>query len=268
MNKNFKPLFVILILAIVAKIVGVGLYIYLPKEGVILEKKVSFTPEYIKVKLAKLFGIKKYKKSTITPQKSDIRASYSINDLLLKGLYGNSKKGFVIVAKKSNPKKTSIISINEEFNGYKLKSIGIDYAIFEKNHKDYKLNLEKTKDISSKKNVSISYPVEDENHYKVDKKDVKFYIQNPAKIWKDISIKPVPKDGVYRFKIYRVKKDSKLYDLGLRKGDIILSVNNMEIKSTKDAFKVFSKFKDLRTKDLNIVILRDDEEREINYEIY
>jgi general secretion pathway protein C len=53
--------------------------------------------------------------------------------------------------------------------------------------------------------------------------------------------------------------------LGLRKGDIIKAVNNIELKSYNDAFSIYKKINKINN--LNILILRNDREMELDYEI-
>ncbi len=53
--------------------------------------------------------------------------------------------------------------------------------------------------------------------------------------------------------------------LGIQKGDIIIKANNIELKSYKDALNLYGKINDLDT--IQIVILRNNQEKEIVYDI-
>lgn len=98
-----------------------------------------------------------------------------------------------------------MLSIQDSFKNYLLKSIYANYVIFEKNNKDYKLGLSDIDDFSSKvenfENINdkettnetpkIEKVLDDE--YKVKKDLLKSYTKNFTKIWKDISIKEIKK---------------------------------------------------------------------------
>ena len=53
--------------------------------------------------------------------------------------------------------------------------------------------------------------------------------------------------------------------LGIKKSDIIVNINNQELKSYKDAFRVYNKLN--KTSLLNIKVLRDNKIVELEYEI-
>ena len=251
----------LLVLLVVAKAISLALLAYLPSDGVELAETKSYQPKYQRVDFRNMIqnGTK------VSKTVSDTSSSVSITNMVLKGLYGKANSGFVIVALKSSPKATSIIEVGEIFSGFTLKSIAPMSAIFTKNSKEYILELEKLKSSSSVTRVSSE---EDNGEPKsVQKSDITFYEKNPKQIWKDISIKEV-KNGtkIAGFKVTRISKNSTLAGLGLKKGDIIIKANNIELKSYKDVMDIYSKIGTLDT--IQIVVMRNNQEKELVYEIH
>ena len=92
------------------------------------------------------------------------------------------------------------------------------------------------------------------------------YINNFNKIWKDISINEVFKNSkINGFKVTRIRSNSVFSKLGLRQGDILKEVNNIELKSYNDAFKIYKKINKINN--LHIKVLRNNQEVELDYEI-
>lgn len=254
---------ILLILLAVAKIIALGLWWYLPSEGVELNVKENYQPKYQRIDCKNMLNSVSVKSNVVA--KTDTSTSIGITNMLLKGLYGNSNKGYVIVALKSNVKKTSIVGIGEVFSGYTLKHIMIDSAMFERASKEYVLRLEKPK----KQTSSISRVVKEVQSGEmtaVSRNDISYYSKNPKEIWKDISIREVKKGNkITGFKINMVKKGSKFEALGLKRNDILLRANNIELKSYRDALELYKNIDKINT--MQIVILRNNQEMELVYEI-
>jgi len=274
MLKIFNPSVIsvvinLLIIALVAKILSLALWFYLPSNGYELKERKNYQPKYHRVVFNSMLSQPKKIQKRVKKPKND---GISITNMILKGLYGKDDKGFAIVALKSSPKKTSLISIGESFSGYKLIYINLDSVVFKKANKEYILELIKpknsTKKIKKKKKVTYSKAVlaELSKPKVVNRSDISYYAKHPKQIWRDISIKEVKKGGrIYGFKIYRINPRSKFAKLGLRRGDIIISANNTPLTSYKAAFDVYNSVDTVDT--MQIVILRDNEEMEFVYEI-
>ena len=145
------------------------------------------------------------------------------------------------------------------------------YVLFEKAAKEYRLDIKLD-------NKNINYEVEQtvdnikenlviSNDSVTVKRDyLNSYINDIEKVWNNISINEVKKNGVLEgFKISSVAKESVFAKLGLKKGDIIKSINNNVLTSYADAFKVYNNINN--TQYLNLEILRNNEIMELNYEI-
>ncbi|MDF1883050.1 hypothetical protein JHD49_03775 [Sulfurimonas sp. SAG-AH-194-C21] len=267
-TKLLSVVSLLLVLLLLAKLASVALWWYLPSEGVELNAKKSYLAKYQRVHFSNMLVFSKIKAENGETSVNQVQ-TYSINSLVLKGLYGNKLSGFVIVAKKENEKETSIVGVGEEYAGYKLKKIALTEVIFTKANKDYILALEKPGD---KKFTQAIKRVKHEKNSQLDehivtKQDIKNYSKNPSKIWKDIAISPFKKDGkIEGFKVNRIKAGSKMATLGLKKGDIIIRANNIKLSSLNDALKLYKDIDKIDT--LELVVIRNNQEKEIIYEIH
>ena len=272
-NKNLlSTLFVLLILGVVSKTLSMFVWFYLPSEGVELASQNSYGVKYQRIDFKNmLIKAKVTQENRVQKEEEKSNTSYSINNLVLKGLYGNSSYGYAIVAKKSSMKKTEVVGVGEVFEGYKLLRIEMNHVVFTKGIKEYVLKLTETKIKSSqkirkvnKKRYANSSVSTDEK--KVTRADINSYAKNPSKIWKDISIMPLKKSGkIIGFQVTRIKRGSKMAELGLKKGDIIVEANNIQLSSFKDAIKLYKNINKLDT--ISLIVERNNEEKEIIYEI-
>jgi len=264
----------LLLILVVAKALSLALFLYLPSDGVDIVKKRNYQPKYQRVDLKNMIA------STNTSTKRDPieqDISVSITNMILKGLYGTSKKGFVIVALKKSPSKTSIVGVGEDFSGYTLKSIAATNVVFTKLNKDYILELEKIKSDKSyiqrvnKRTSNGAFKKSDSSYSSdeprvVTRDDIAAYAKNPKQIWREISIVPLQNGKkLGGFKVTKIKKGSKMAQLGLKKGDVIIKANNIKLKSYKDALTLYSNINDIDT--MQIVVLRNNIEKELVYEI-
>jgi len=270
-NTKLLPVLVkLFVLLLVAKIIGLIVWWYLPSESVELNAKKSYQAKYQRVDFKNMLVREKVVQETKTQEQASDTA-FSINSLILKGLYGRKFSGFAIVAKKSSPKKTTILSVGEVYAGYKLKEIALQKVYFTKGGKEYALALPKTSQKSYIKHARRSQHSvnanDTESEKTVTKQDIKYYSSNPSRIWKDIAIAPVKRGRkIVGFKINRIKRGSKMATLGLQKGDIMIRANNIPLTSFNDAINLYKKIDTIDT--IAIVVLRNNEEKEIIYEIH
>ncbi len=265
-NSKFILIFTkLLILLVVAKGISLGLWWYLPSEGIELEVKENYQPKYQRVNFKNMIIQTKNKKRTKV-QKTD--SGINITNMILKGLYGTETKGFVIVAMKSTPKKTSIIEVGESYEGYELKSIYSRSAKFHKNGSDFILSLEEIKKNSAITKVKKrAVRMDTEFPESVSRNDIAYYAKNPKQIWKDISIVEVKENNKIKgFKVTKIASNSKFAKLGLLRGDIIVKANNVKLNSYREALQIYNKIDKLDT--IQIVVMRNNQEVELVYEIH
>jgi len=262
-NSYLNVLIKLLILLAAAKAIALALWWYLPDDGVEIKENHNFNPPYQRVDfrnmLSKSSGINAVQNKNIVQNNS-----VGITSMILKGLYGNKNKGFIIVALKSNPKKTSIVAVGENYSGYKLKSILPNGVLFTKAGKEFILKI---KSVKTSAHASVTAARVESPTHSVSRQDIKFYEKHPDQIWKDISIMEV-KNGkkINGFKVLRVRKNSKMDKLGLKRGDVIIRANNVELNSYKSAFDLYKKINKIDT--LQLVVRRNNEEKELVYEIH
>jgi general secretion pathway protein C len=239
---------------------------YLPSEGIGLKLEKSYRVPYKRFDFKNMLE-RPQKQVVHLEKKVNLTNASSINNMILSGLYGNKHNGFAIIAKKSSPSKTTIVAIGEKFEGYELQDILQDSVVFSRTHKEYVLKLTNTIKQTSKhyyKRVKTKQITD--NEYAVDKKDINFYSQHPSEIWKDIAISEVRKRGkIIGFRVNRIRRNSKMAEIGLRVGDLIIRANNVELQSYRDAMKLYNDIDKIDTIDL--VVMRNNQEKEIVYEI-
>lgn len=258
-----------IILFAVAKSISLVLFWYLPKEGITQKSNKNYVAMYQKVDFKTM--LQNAKKGSVAGTKSidNSRAGKGITiaHLILKAIYATQKKGFVVVAKKANPLQTSIVALGEQYEGFTLNSILKQSAIFYKNNEEYVLELEaanpnKQRVIKGEKNGDTQHV----DKVDVSKEDLSFYTKNPEEIWKEISIAELKEGEEIRgFEVKDVKKGSKFESLGLKKGDVIVKVNNVVLKSYKDAIDIYQNVGDISG--IALIVLRDNQEVELVYEV-
>ncbi len=279
MNINFNPiikrLIPFLLITLIAYGISTILYLYLPKTQNLATKSADYNFEYKKYQVYNSLK----EKEVVQKKQPQIEAKKEyqlISNILLKAIYSTSSNGgWIIIAEKSSSQ-THILSIGDNFKEYKLKSIFTTYVIFTKGNKEYKLSLNDETDKTQFTTSQIT--IEDEvknrseqiekidNGYNIKRNLIDDYIKTPAKIWKDIAIKEIIKDGkIDGFRVNRIAKDSVFLELGLLNGDIIKSVNNIKLNSYADAFKIYKQID--KIENLKFTILRDQQELELEYEI-
>jgi len=251
------------VILLFAKAISLVALFLLPKSGVEFFINNNNTPRYYNVNFKNMLSLKKNTKKV---KKATIIQGLNITNMILKGLFGKGTKGYAIVVLKSSPNKSSIISVGEKFGRYRLKTIFKNKVLFDYNNNQYILYMQKPKT----NNVKLSYKKDsskDSYNNIISKKDITFYLKNPKQIWKDIAISTVKSNNKIKgFRIDRINKNSKMSDLGLKKGDLIIKVNNIELKSYKDVFNIYNNITKLDN--IELVVLRNNEEVELEYEIH
>ncbi len=274
----FKGLFAVLVLLVVVKVIWfVAEVLWLPNTGVehvaqkggkALYYRVKLTPNQAKAPVTK------------TPTKKPIKQDTgSINNIKLLAIYNASDATVVTVSYKT---KTKVLSRGEDINGFVLEGAASSFATFSKSAKTYKVLLYKGKSTgkSSVEAVKSSEPVKKKpkvkqaegkvtdagDHKMIDRSLLDHYAKNMDDIYKNIGIGEV-KNGkdLAGFRITFVRKDSPFAKLGIKRDDVIKSINGQEITSYNAAFGVYKNIQNIDN--LTLVIQRGKEEMELEYEI-
>ena len=261
----------LLTLVLIAKLFSLSLWYYLGENNIELSSTKNYQPQYQRIDFRhmiekkKIQQVKKVIKKKVTGP--------SITSMILKGLYGKGENGFAIVALKSKAKKTSIISVSEEFSGYTLRFINAQSVVFEKDSKNYILELKNAK-IESKRIKKVVTATtqqtvtqeESDEPQDVSRNDINYFAKHPREIWKNISIHEVRRGKkIIGFRISKIKPNSKFAALGLKSGDLIVKANNITLNSYRNAIDIYNKIDKIDT--MQIVVVRDGREKELVYDI-
>jgi general secretion pathway protein C len=277
MNINYNSLFKFFIPYLIVVFVAYGLatvlYFYLPSEAKKFSNNENKTLDY---KRFNIYTAMKQKKKVVQKvvQKVVKKQEYSLlTSIELIGIYAFSNTNGYIIMKEKKVKETLVLSTNEKFKDYTLKEVYSSYVVFVKDEKEYKVSMDKDKNsikydivnktetIKTTKSISI-----EDGTVTVKRELIDDYIKNFDKIWKDISISEVKTaSGLGGFKVNRIRKNTPFAKIGLKKNDIIKVINNVELKNYNDAFKIYKKINTIKS--INLVVLRDNIEMEIYYEI-
>ncbi len=202
----------------------------------------------------------------------------SIKEIKLLAIYNASDIAVVTVEYRSKPK---VLGTGDVINGFTLEGAGKNFAMFSKDDKNYKVMLAKNGKASSNTSSIREVPtlkrkttekkvlgeVTNEGGARIiDRSLLDHYADNMDDIYKNIGIAEI-KEGkdLKGFKINFVRKDSPFAKLGIRRNDVIKSINGQEIKSYNAAFGVYKNIKNVDN--LSLVIMRGKEEMELEYEI-
>ena len=202
-----------------------------------------------------------------------------ITSIKLLAIYHSQDHVVITVSKKG---KTSVLVRGDKIDGYVLDAATAQEAIFLRDGKSYRIRLVESagsstgkssvKYISDKPKKPDNQPVpkgevvEADGLTIVDRTLLNHYSKNMDDIWKNIGIKEIKEgDKIKGFKVNFVKRGSDFSKLGLRRGDVIKSINGQELSSYNAAFEIY---KNIDTMDgLTLKIMRGKEEMELEYEI-
>jgi general secretion pathway protein C len=263
MNRIISPLWIkrlilIGIIAVVIKALMLVLLFVLPHEGIDRISSIE-SSLYQNYKPSKAFGLQEKK----APVAAKVPV-YKLDNLILQGLYDDPKTPFIAV---EDAKKITLVGLNEDFKGYKLIDVKSDRAIFEKSGKQYELLFKDH--VVDKGAISVAEPeiIQDDAAVFIKRKEIKHYAKNFDAIWQNIKIKEIIKEKrLQGFEVTWVKKDSLFAQLGLIKGDVITGVNGKTLKSVSQVFKIYNNMDKMDS--LKLMILRDNQEKELEYEVF
>ena len=276
-SELFKIFLIMLVVFTVVKILWLTVgFTLLSAKGVTHKKKVGGKSLYYRVKLT---PNEAPPPKVVKPVK--VVKSSSIKDITLQAVYNSSDTTVVTIIYK---KKTKILGRGDNVNSFTLVGGGSNYAIFSKNSEMFRVELTSgKKSTSSSSSMKTTKPsngsskkskkqkVKGEitdagDHRIVDKSLISYYTKNPDDMYKNIGITEV-KDGknVKGFKITFVRRGSPFAKLGLKRGDIIKSINGQEVNGYGAAFETYKNID--KAESLTLAIERGKEKMELEYEV-
>ncbi|WP_295419916.1 PDZ domain-containing protein [Sulfurovum sp.] len=280
MKHLFKPaafrwIITILVLLVLIKLAWFAVEMkWLPASGVEHVEETGGKSLYYRVKLTPNEAPAPVKKAPAKTRKP----AGSIKDITLLAIYNASDATVIVVEYKH---KTKVLSKGDDINGFVLEGAGSNFATFSKNSKTYKVDLLKGKHngksvstIQKSAAPSASFSsakaegeITDVGDRKIiDRALLEHYAKNMDDIYKNIGITEVKKGGDLKgFKITFVRKGSPFAKLGVKRGDVIKTINGQEINSYNAAFKMYKNIQNIEN--ATLVIQRGKEEMELEYEI-
>ena len=267
MNINFNDLAnrlnIILCILLFTKTCFLILNIFLPENGYNLSLKNSNLNFYDNYRISKKLNIKEEK--LVINKKNE--NTYNINNLNLNAIYMDDKKNFIIILDK-NTNKNHFLSLNEEYEGYKLIEILKKEVVFFKNSKRYLLKMEKDQSNLLKKiEIKPSNQKTTQTQLKtITKNELLKYTSNLDNIFAEIDIEPVYKKNKLEGFLVNWVEDKGIFNkLGIQKGDIIIAFNDTALKSEADAFNAYENITKLTA--VKLTILRNSVKKDLEYEI-
>ncbi len=273
-DSKLSELFKVLVTAVLI-IAGVKLFwsavsFYLPVEGVDAQPVSEGGKLYYRYRLA----TDKKEPAKIT-KPTPVKREPAIKELKLLAVYRDADNMIAVVEKRG---KSFVLVKGNEINGFKLEAVTVNSAEFSRNGKNYILKLTESKVKSGtyepvKAKQKISENMKNERNIdktpsivSIKRENIDKYIKNMDKIWKDISITDMKKNGkLSGFKVRYVRRGSFFQKLGLKRGDLIVEINGEKIVDYSLPMK---KLKEIQTvDDLTLTVIRRGEKKELMYEI-
>ncbi len=263
-------IYVLLPFAIVKIAYAVVTFLFLQKDDVVKPKRESLSYHY-----SMDLGYKVLSTLTKKPVVQQIEATNRIKDIKLKGTYLDGDQSFIVVEDQLG---TTFLYKGDRYVGYVLKAIYDGRAIFEKNGKNYDLVIEeddgkkhssgRAGNFVSGGNASTAGGNSEDSFapVTVTRDEIDSYIRNPNKIWRNIRIQEIRRNGqIDGFRVNYVKKGSFFDQSGLKSGDIIKAIDGSEIRSLSDVMRYYNDIKNLDG--LSLTVLRGGNEVELEFNI-
>ncbi|XPV67452.1 MAG: hypothetical protein ACNI25_09000 [Halarcobacter sp.] len=265
-NTIYKKLIIYIYIILFAYILNTVLFIFLPKSGV------EFVDEdNVSINYKKYSGFYSLSNNSDVAKPKEIKTVATLSKYQLKAVYSTSTNGGWAIIEDKSSHKSIILAQYEKFNAYTLTKLFKTYIVFEKNLKEFKLELPTDEDVKYELTNNLSNNTKEKISFsngkiKVKRDYLNSYVNDIDKVWNNIAITDVRVGNkIEGFKVDRVNLNSVFGKLGLVKGDVIKSINGTKMNSYADAFKVYNQINNIDY--LSIEVLRNNEIVELNYEI-
>jgi type II secretion system protein C len=268
---------IITLLSIIAivKISWVAIeYIYLPEGAALAKTGTAKRSLYYRYKFASDATLPNIKK----PTKKPVKKATSISHLKLVGIYSGKGTSIVTVLRGT---KSYIIAAGESVDGFVLVGTTEHTANFQKNGKEYILQLfegkgKKTSHIISTPSAKAPEQIKKKDAEKrdpdaprqVSRNLIEEYSTDMDKIMRDIGLSPIKngKRGLKGYKVRFVRKGSPFADIiGLKRGDVIKAINGEDIVDLAGPMNMLKSADSIES--LTLTIVRGTEEKELEYEV-
>ncbi len=228
-------------------------------------EKETFTERKIIDNLAKVFPeIKEEeeKRRTVAEVKVNTKRK-DINIQLLGLSYGS--KSMALLKINGN---VFVLEEGEEYENVKLVKVNPDGVMIRINGEILKLRIESAKEeVKTAERERGEYGKKEEGIFvRISRREIERLTRDPGIMFREIRLVPYVKNGRTEGFIFEwIKPGSLLHRIGLRRGDILVSINNMTIRSGEDAFRILQLLRNESS--LKVVVLRNGQRKEINIRI-
>jgi type II secretion system protein C len=278
-SKTLGFIFKILILLAIAKIIGLAIYIYLPKSGIDTPKN------------SDLANLGSYADAFVSKDKTPPQPIAPIGDIKLMAVYKEAKgtSGYAVV-KDSNEVK--ILRNGDSFGQYKLKEVKSDGIFLDDRGADiwvgfakgtlnvasaaqtplvpsgnYFLERDRRLEQEALMNATAGRANNEEYSKVIQKSELDNFLNNPDSVFKNIGFKEVMKNGKLEgFRVLNVNRNSPFAKLGLRAGDVITSFNGIKLDNYSSVLELYNNAKTYTR--VKIEVMRNNEKKDFEYEIY
>lgn len=272
-NKNFlaflyKNLIIFAVMILVIKGSYLLLLRHLPSSGVSNPIPKDKDIPFVSLKVSDIFGLSAPVQAAPADGMKKDETSFLL-DLKLKAIFHSKSLSFVML---DDPSGVVLLDIGQTFKGYTLFIVHPDKAIFVKDYKQYELKIEDSENKeSAKKAKVVDYDAMKEEAVQsiksITKAEVKKYQDDSSKIWSNIGVDEYKVGGkIDGYIVNFVKKDSIFWQFGLQKNDILKEANGIKLTSRKDGLDILKKLDKMKV--LTLTIIRNNQEKELEYEIF
>jgi general secretion pathway protein C len=207
-------------------------------------------------------AISKFAHQKITPQTT----SPSSNMEVLAIAYSENPAYSMVLVSSNCGKK--VLMVGDSFCGFTIEEIKPFYIIASNDGKTLTLKLSKGAKINSANTPSGLPSLKEllsgslnQNTYTVNRNELLEITSNPYKMFSDIDLVPTPKGFMFK----SVKPGSLFAQMGIRPGDILLSINNESLNSPEDAFRILGTLRNSQS--FSVKIIRDNKEITLYYKV-
>ena len=195
------------------------------------------------------------------PQKATTKVHTAPKDIELLGTSVGSKSMVLLKV----GKKTVVLEEGQTKEGITLIGVSRKSALVRIGKREVELRV-KPRKVGTSAPARTKTVGSGEAEFRISKRELERITKDPGIMFRQIRLVPYVKDGKTEGFIFEwVKPGSLFYRAGLRKGDVLLSINNMTIQSGEDAFRLLQVLRNEPS--LKVVVMRNGQRREINIRI-
>ncbi len=183
-----------------------------------------------------------------------------IKDFELRGIiWSKEKKDRIAIIYDKKLKLEGIYSIGDKLSGAIIKDIMKDQIIVNINNKDKRILFSDFTKLENGMNFSK------ELNFVVSKHILKSELSNMPSLLRSMRVVPYSSSGIKGFKVVSIRDKFIKNKLGIKKGDIILSINGKQVTNMDNIMQLYSKVQDIEHVDLEI--LRNGQRQVLSYSI-